>query len=122
MQAGGKVVARWEYVAAGGERSKDQKSKDLITPKSSAKKATSGLDMPANRYEALLPQRKFPALPDSAAAKGSEEGAKGTREAGSTSLSGSTSPTSGSQSTFQPIWKVSSLEVLVCLVVAWGER
>ena len=115
MQAGGKVVARWEYVAAGGERSKDQKSKDLITPKSSAKKATSGLDMPANRYEALLPQRKFAALPDSAAAKGSEEGAKGTREAGSMSLS-------GSQSTFQPTWKVSSLEVLVCLVVAWGER
>jgi hypothetical protein len=115
VQAGGKVVARWEYVAAGGERSKDQKSKDLITPKSSAKKATSGLDMPANRYEALLPQRKFAALPDSAAAKGSEEGAKGTREAGSTSLS-------GSQSTFQPTWKVSSLEVLVCLVVAWGER
>jgi len=120
VQAGGKIVARWEYVAAGGERSKDQKSKHLITPKSSAKKATNGLDMPANRYAALLPQRKFTALPDSAAAKGSEEGAKGTREAGSTSLSGST--VSESQSIFQPFEKVLRLEVFVCLVVAWGER
>jgi hypothetical protein len=70
VQAGGKVMARWKppsvrktnnrdsvkifdhprnetNVAAGGEKSKDR------TPKSSAKKATTGLDMPANRYEAL---------------------------------------------------------------------
>ena len=97
-------------VAAGGEKSKDR------TPKSSAKKATIGLDMPANRYEALqidmkrckstLPQIDVPAPSESAAAERSEDGAEETKEAGVG---------------VAEMLEASRLEVLVC-VVACGKR
>jgi hypothetical protein len=59
-------------VAAGGATTKD------LTPKLGAKKAATGLDMPANRYEAL-PQIVLPSK--SAAASRSEKGANATKEA-----------------------------------------
>jgi hypothetical protein len=59
-------------VSAGSERTKD------LTPKLGAKKVAIGLDMPANRYEAL-PQIVLPL--ESAAANRSEKGANATKEA-----------------------------------------
>ena len=84
-------------VAAGGERSKDR------TPKSSSKKATTGLDMPANRYEAL-PQIVLPS--ESAAAIRSEEGANATKEA----------------SAVAETLKALRHEVLVCVVTRVSDR
>ena len=87
-------------VAAGGERSKDR------TPKSSAnitKKATTGLDMPANRYEAL-PQIVLPS--ESAAANRSEKGANATKEA----------------SVVAETLKALRHEVLVCVVTWVSDR
>ena len=84
-------------VAAGGERTKD------LTPKLGAKKQASGLDMPANRYEAL-PQIVLPS--ESAAANRSEKGANATKAA----------------SVVAETLKALRHEVLVCVVTWVSDR